>query len=1147
MEEQETLTLEIHPQFSPKSDIETLILSKSPKFPSKNHQHFCTALSQISQNLNSQNLPLTPLSYFTATVSSLHTLSLDVNLTYFTADVIALLRILSVILSEISGNDLSKNREYVKEVIGGIVRSGEVSEEAVVVAIKCVESVVVCNGGGNWEEVKEMYGLIVGFVTDSRVKVRKQSHSCLHAVLRSFQRSASLAPASEVISTIFERYFLLLDEGLKHADPGCPKEAEEFIYVLDALRDGLHLMSINAVSRIMKYFELLLKWRQSFVTSRITDSLHVLCLSPTSEVDPKVLRDLLCTIAESVSQNENVDCMSFTARLLDIGTRKVYSLNRDVCMSRLHIVFHALGEILAGQHEEAAAIEAFRSLIFCCIDGGLIKQELEHVSDEEDGANGHSETTIRNLCATIESLLDHRYKAVWKISLKVVSAMFDKLGKFSYQLMRNAVKNLTNMQKMSDDTLQCRKELHECFGSVLGAIGPEFFLSLIPLNLEAQDPSEVNCWLFPILKEYTVGASLSFFRKSILSKLGAIRQKSQKLERDGLIFSSRSAEELVYSIWSLLPAFCNYPLDTASSFKDLKKELCNALCEEPNVCGVVCSSLQILIEQNTMLLSHDNDLHNDDMSIHVQRARAYYTPQIAADNLNTLKEFSRELLLKLLICFMRSSHDNGGCLQSTISQFVSISDKEVVTELFRKLVNPEEATKEDQPNSMDVENPTNETLQMPKRACLFDVAVLLLCGLDNKDVDMLFKKIKPALQEDEGLIQKKAYKLLSLILKDAHVFVTENLDDILQMMIKVLPSCHLSAKRRRINCLYFIIIHISKNESEQSRKDIVGSFLTEIILAGKEANKKTRIKAFDTLVQIGHAFGDQEQGGRRENLIKYFHMVTGGLAGETPQMISATVKAFACLAYEFTDLVSAAYNLLPIVLRLLKRKNHEIAKASLGLLKVLAAKSEAEKLKAHLKNMVEGLLDSQDDTRSHLTCKVKYLVEMLVRKCGIDAVKAVMPEEHMKLLTNIEKTQERKERRVTRHSELESKSVDTKAVSELGDEDSEDDEYMKTESSSQYNSKPSNLRSKHIHVFEELEDDPLDFLGKQKIRSVLQSDNRLKRKKAESNDDEVQVDSDGRLVINEGVLRPIKEKTTIDSSRSSKSLKKRRKKKGKSY
>lgn len=35
--------------------------------------------------------------------------------------------------------------------------------------------------------------------------------------------------------------------------------------------------------------------------------------------------------------------------------------------------------------------------------------------------------------------------------------------------------------------------------------------------------------------------------------------------------------------------------------------------------------------------------------------------------------------------------------------------------------------------------------------------------------------------------------------------------------------------------------------------------------------------------------------------------------------------------------------------------------------------------------------------------QIKLLLEMLVKKCGLEAVKRVMPEEHMKLLTNIRK------------------------------------------------------------------------------------------------------------------------------------------------
>lgn len=131
--------------------------------------------------------------------------------------------------------------------------------------------------------------------------------------------------------------------------------------------------------------------------------------------------------------------------------------------------------------------------------------------------------------------------------------------------------------------------------------------------------------------------------------------------------------------------------------------------------------------------------------------------------------------------------------------------------------------------------------------------------------------------------------------------------------------------------------------------------------------------------------------------------VAGGLASETPHMISAAVKGLARLAYEFTDLVSSAYNVLPSTLLLLQRKNREIIKvcvvdhmyssqseyklllpiaskfsnflqANLGLLKVLVAKSQAEGLQAHLRSVVEGLLNWQDNTKNHFKAKVSISV-----------------------------------------------------------------------------------------------------------------------------------------------------------------------------
>lgn len=40
-----------------------------------------------------------------------------------------------------------------------------------------------------------------------------------------------------------------------------------------------------------------------------------------------------------------------------------------------------------------------------------------------------------------------------------------------------------------------------------------------------------------------------------------------------------------------------------------------------------------------------------------------------------------------------------------------------------------------------------------------------------------------------------------------------------------------------------------------------------------QANRKTRNRAYDILVEIAHAFGDEEKGGNRESLFKFFKEV----------------------------------------------------------------------------------------------------------------------------------------------------------------------------------------------------------------------------------------------------------------------------------
>ncbi|XP_076928932.1 uncharacterized protein LOC143593073 [Bidens hawaiensis] len=1095
-----------------------------------NNDIICSIIGDISQTLKDLHHPLTPLAYFAATSSSLDRLLLLSSTPNHHVD--ALVAILSFILPTVPRAALVKEFDTLSGLLSRMVVVVNQSEAGVTDAFKCLKCLLVVAGKAWWDDrVSSLFGVLIRFIADSRPKVRRQAHVCLRDVMQGFQETSVLAPASEAIASTFERFLLLAGGSNTNSNP---KEggsrAQEVLYVLDSLKDTLPLLSVKFSTKILNYFKSLLALHQPAATWRITDALYFLCIQPTVDVSPEALVDLLCSLATSVSSNEmSGDNLTFTARLLDVGMKKAFSLNRQACVVKLPVVFSAFKDILGSEHEEPLSVtmEALKSLIHTCIDESLIKQGVDQIKTS-GSVRKSAPTIIEKLCATVESLLDYSFAAVWDMSFQVVAAMFDKLGEFSSCFLKGTLKSLEGIQKLPDEDFLYRKQLHDCIGVAVVALGPETFLKVLPLNVEAQDPSDVNVWLLPILKQNIVGAKLSFFNESLLENIRVLKLKSAKHEQEGRIHSARSLDGLVYSLWSLLPSFCNYPVDTFESFKDLENELCRSLRKEPDFRGVICSSLQILVQQNKKATEGESE-PSGKVSVSQQRAVSLYTSKFVARNLVALRSSAREILSALSGVFVKSSKDDGGSLQRTIGEFASIADKNDVSRLFKSTMQKllkvtKEAGKTQDikvSSSMEIDNSSNEASLTQTRAKLYDLAVALLPGLGTQEVDLLFLAVEPALKDTESLIQKKAYKVLSVILEHDDSFIARKLEELLKLMFEVMHSCHFSAKRHRLDCLYFLIAHVSKDNSEQMKREIVASFLTEIVLGLKESNKKTRNRAYEIIVQIGHACADEDKGGSKENLYNFFNMVAGGLAGETPHMISAAVKGIARLTYEFNDLLSNAFIVLPSTFLLLQRKSREINKASLGFLKVLVAKSQAEGLQSHMGSMVDALLSWQSSSKNHFKAKVKQLLEMLVKKCGLVAVKEVMPEEHMKLLTNIRKINERKERKHSANTE-ETKSRLTKATtsrlsrwnhtkifSDFGDDETED---MGPHSSKKLSIKSKRARQRLAEDgYEELEDEPLDLLDRERTRSSLRSGDSLKRKL--QSDDEPVIDADGRLII----------------------------------
>lgn len=160
-----------------------------------------------------------------------------------------------------------------------------------------------------------------------------------------------------------------------------------------------------------------------------------------------------------------------------------------------------------------------------------------------------------------------------------------------------------------------------------------------------------------------------FFGKSFIMSAEQKVKFLTQFEQEGKLQSARSVDGIVYSLWSLLPSFCNYPVDTAESFKGLEGALCTALQEEHEFRGIICSSLQTLIQQNKRILEGKGNTLDTEISVAEQQAVDLYTVNIAQSNLNALK--SSALLRVLAGVYFKCSKDTAGILQ-VIRTFLTI-------------------------------------------------------------------------------------------------------------------------------------------------------------------------------------------------------------------------------------------------------------------------------------------------------------------------------------------------------------------------------------------------------------------------------------------------------------------------------------------
>lgn len=100
------------------------------------------------------------------------------------------------------------------------------------------------------------------------------------------------------------------------------------------------------------------------------------------------------------------------------------------------------------------------------------------------------------------------------------------------------------------------------------------------------------------------------------------------------------------------------------SFEDLGRILCGALQTQAETRGIICTSLNILIQQNKEVVE-GKDVPVSDASPALVRASARYDSHSAAANLEVIRSCAPKLLDVLSKIFHESGKDDGGSLQVT--------------------------------------------------------------------------------------------------------------------------------------------------------------------------------------------------------------------------------------------------------------------------------------------------------------------------------------------------------------------------------------------------------------------------------------------------------------------------------------------------
>ncbi|KAJ2809202.1 pre-rRNA processing protein [Coemansia guatemalensis] len=902
----------------------------------------------------------------------------------------AVIYLLSVILPHVSQTVLRAKFTTMMAVLSQSLDLESAEAALLRSVISCLETVLLAQDASSWRQpiAQATFRSLLQLSTDSKPKIRKRAQEAVSSLLCKPPPPTAIHPAAASVS----RFVLDILSNAK-------ADSQAALHTLQLVKQTEMTWPADALGEMCAALIQLSRLNTPFLGILSFQAMETVFSNAGMSLDEEQFRDLLIAIVDLKPKVSDTQSSEAWLKIIQKGYTAYASVGAEACFQSLpDLIELVLPDIEMGKPStREAATRCIWALIRECIPDSLLESE-----------------GVDRVAKVLSSGLSYRYRESWALVFLLLAAMFQRLGAAAHPRMDSIAAEVANMRAEPD--FPFKDEADAVLGAALRAVGPQVFLQILPLNVDnGQQPG--RAWLLPLMRSHIRNAPLMYFVTEMLPLADNLASRAQQFTEQGREIEAKVFGALSQQVWALFSGFCNVPSDVPEAFAPgLVERLMRELRESTEIRVTICAALQTLLTATHALAQSSN-------------GGGPLGPQQAQMAERHLAQLAPEFLALLFNVFAEAPGAGRGYLMDTITAFLAVVDaREISTTFVKVCAMLDQALQAHRPPpATELTDRYLAAHPPPAAYTMADLAIAMAPRLDAEGARMLLRVATLlARQAEDPALQKKGYKALARLAAQpedspARFVISDAMTaQLIPMLVKSAEAVAPGSRRERLALIAMLARSLADDQLH-----FIPAVVSEAIVATKDANERARTVAFDVLLVMGRRMaqggvvnmgtvGDDASAGSEQqaSMEEFFKMVAAGLAAQTPHMISATVAALSRALFEFHEQLDASFivELMATVLMFVVHNNREIAKASLGFVKVIAVVLPKEILLSHLAEIVQSILKWSHEYKNQMRLKCRHILDRLGRRLGLDAVASVTPEEHMKLITNMRKTQQRSQR-----------------------------------------------------------------------------------------------------------------------------------------